>query len=141
MEERNFKRTFINPMRFISNRMGLEGEAVIEHITYNPNLTKRNGAQFERRLYQRHDGTMIFTAQLISELLAPVLNMQSCPKEHEARMDMVRVEYEIGDIRLATVFHIEDGIEINGNKMPGQREKATMPVKCTIFLKDGKILT
>lgn len=102
------------------------------HITFNSELSKKNGATIEIIRQNGHDGTMTFERELLIDTIKNVANKIT----YDTRMSMenaIDIEYEIGLIRRVTVFgKVTLG---NGKKYAGERQRTRMPVKCIIKYK------
>lgn len=77
----------------------------IKHITFNPNL-KESDCDFFRRKRQSHDGTVLFTIRMLQDLLLPLVNMEkvNIKSMPDPTRELLRVEYEVGYIKLATTY-------------------------------------
>lgn len=118
-------RRYITPMDAFKY-FGLE---MPEWITFNPNLTKRNGAQYDIIRQTTHDGTLIFEKELIGKTIENLYNKSSFCKldDQEGVIDR---KYEVGYISIATVFGI---VDLPIGKYPGEKQRARLPVKCTVI--------
>ncbi len=115
------EKVFINPSE-ISN--------LPDFVTVNPKLTKETGAQYEIIRSSTHDGTMVFTKELLMSVLSPIVNRVSFFKPEEPT-DMSKVRYEIGLIKLETDFR--EKVTLPCGEFPGQVEKTTLPVKMEVL--------
>jgi hypothetical protein len=117
-------RRYITPMEAFKY-FGLE---MPEWITFNPKLTKRNGAQYDIIRQTTHDGTLIFEKELIGKTIENLANKSSfCNIENQE--GVIDRKYEVGYISIATVFGI---VELPIGKYPGEKQRARLPVKCTV---------
>jgi hypothetical protein len=112
------------------------GDKLPEHITVNPELTKRTGAQYEIIRSCRHDGTAVFELELIAKTLEPILTKTSYfvgqPLEN-----VVDVKYEVGVMSLATVYGT---VDLPAGRFPGERQRTRLPVKCTLIYESPELL-
>jgi len=117
-------RRYITPMEAFKY-FGLE---MPEWITFNPKLTKRNGAQYDIIRQTTHDGTLIFEKKLIGKTIEDLANKSSfCKIDNQE--GVIDRKYEVGYISIATVFGI---VELPIGKYPGEKQRARLPVKCTV---------
>ncbi len=81
----------------------------LPHVTHNPSLTLHNfdtsddkENYFITRLSHRHDGTLMFTSQIMQELLLPLLNKTVCSPDIKEKMEkgdvLTDIHYEVGDL-------------------------------------------
>lgn len=123
----NISKQWVKPMDVFK----IIGREMPEHITFNPNLNKRNGATYEIVRNAKHDGTAIFTMDL---LLQTVKNL-ALKKSKDSRQDLtnaIDVKYEVGLISLATVFGI---VDLPIGRYPGEKQRSRIPIKCTLIYK------
>ena len=118
-------RRYITPMDAFKY-FGLE---MPEWITFNPKLSKRNGAQYDIIRQTTHDGTLIFEKELIGKTIENLANKSSYSKTDDQE-GVVDRKYEVGYISIATIFGI---VELPAGKYPGERQRTRMPVKCTVI--------
>ena len=117
-------RRYITPMEAFKY-FGLE---MPEWITFNPKLTKRNGAQYDIIRQTTHDGTLFFEKELIGRTIENLANKSSfCKIDNQE--GVIDRKYEVGYISIATVFGI---VELPIGKCPGEKQRARLPVKCTV---------
>ena len=119
--EKNYKREKINPIDFMK-KYGINKD--ISHIKFNPNL-KNSESDFFRVKGSKHDGTMFFTFENIGNLLGVLILQESFSKKNppDSNKDLISINYEIGYIKIATIFG-----QFNG--FFGQRERCRINVKC-----------
>lgn len=117
-------RRYITPMKAFE----IFGMEMPNWITYNPKLNKRNGAQYDIIRQTTHDGTLIFERELIGRVIENLANKSSYSKTDEQE-GVIDISYEVGDISIATIFGI---VELPVGKYPGERQRARLPVKCTV---------
>ena len=110
-----------------------------DFITVNPLLTKENGAQYEIIRGSTHDGTLLFTKELLWETLKPIVTCRSFFKEDGEPSDteMMGIKYEIGLITLLTEYHVEDGVDLPCGHYSGEIQETRMPVRCIKGGNDG----
>ena len=99
-----------------------------DHITTNPNLTRRNGGQYDIVRTMSHDGTLIFTKELLGKTIENLVNKESYFKELDIE-NAKDISYEVGIISLATVYGM---VKLPAGEYPGARQRARIAVKCTI---------
>ena len=120
---KNYQKTKFNPLVLI-NRLGWK----CDHISFNPAL-KHSEHDFFRIRGSSHDGTFIFTYEILEMLLSDLANMQSFSLKNPPADDkkLIGIKYELGWIKLATVFGT---VDLPCGRVPGQRERARVSVKC-----------
>lgn len=120
---KNFRRTRLSldeAFTFIGAEL-LIGK--LPHITYDKNVNH----QYRIRRQQSHDGTVMFTREMLSKMLYNLATMQSFYKplgEPPANCDVI---YTIGEIKIITTF---GNVDLPAGNYPGQRERMSIPVKC-----------
>jgi hypothetical protein len=96
---------------------------VPKFITTNPNLTKFNGAEYDIVRGSKHDGTAIFTKELLFSTIQNVINGTSiCIGRPTDNI----LGYEVGLISLATVYGT---IDLPSGRHFGERQRARLPVR------------
>ncbi len=120
---RNYNKQKLNPLDWIKS-----WNCNINHISFNPNL-KESDADFYKTSGSAHDGTMIFTRQNIEKLLIDLANKQSSSVKNppDSKKNWIDIKYEVGFIKLATVF---GKVDLPIGRYPGQRERCRISVKC-----------
>lgn len=97
----------------------------LAHIRFDPEIVP------EYRIIRgtRHDGTMLFTEELIGNALMPLVNRESYYRRTKpADWSTVRdIRYVVGLARLATAYGT---VDLPVGRYPGQRERITIPVRC-----------
>ena len=115
-------RDIINPMELITKWWP---KADISHITYNPNM-KSKDREFWRQDSAGHDGTLIFTIEMLYRLLIPLIQCSVYYKRTKPE-HIYNIHYTIGTIRHATVFGM---VNLKCGRYPGQTERVRIPVTC-----------
>ena len=120
----------INPMDLIKKYWP---NVDISHIEYNPHL-KPSAKQYYRAEQCRHDGTVIFTTEMMQKCLAPIINKQTyfkptAPSNLSAVKD---IKYTIGMMRYIV---IHKRIKINCGYIDGQIERVKVPIICEYITK------
>ncbi len=76
---------------------------------------------------QAHDGTLIFTRELIAKAMLPLFHRASYFKPMgEPLADQERI-YTIGNVRLARVYGM---VDVPAGRIQGVRESIVIPVRC-----------
>jgi len=124
----NFRRAYIDPLEFISSTWP---DADTSHITYLPEM-KSSERQFYRMEGCEHDGTLIFTNNMIRKCLVPLLNKTVYYKPSAEQLkgkkgNIIGINYKIGRMKHAVVFG-EIGWIAPGGVCQGQRERVRIPV-------------
>lgn len=123
-----------NPLELIERFWPNVDKKEFEHITFDPDLKITFDSDMGKERYNItrqhvHDGTLIFTAELIQGLLLPLVNMQSyhkltAPKDWEKVRGMA---YTVGYLRHVV---IAGEFKLDNRMYPGVRERIRIPVKC-----------
>lgn len=114
-----FERHRINPIEWMRNRGW-----PVDHITYDPKM-RRGDYSINRQ--SAHDGTLLFTEELIHKALVHLAMKASYHKPREAEFTAAKsVQYVVGPLRLATVF---GAVDLPAGRYPGQRERVRVPVR------------
>lgn len=115
----NWERHRINPIEWMKKR-GWQ----TDHITYDPKMRKGDYSIIRG---STHDGTLLFTNELLQEALVHLAAKASFHKPREAEFKAAKdVRYVVGPLRLATVFGT---VDIPAGRYPGQRERVRIPVR------------
>ena len=118
----DFHRDYINPLDLINSYWS---DVDISHIEYDSDL-KVKDSDYCRIEQGGHDGTLLFTIELLQKSLLPLLNKSTY--HISVDMDKVKdIKYKIGKIRLSTVFGM---VNLRCGRYPGQVERVRIPVVC-----------
>jgi len=119
----NFQKEYHNPIELIKK---FWPDAPTNHITYDPKMRR---GQYNVIRQAAHDGTLLFTMNILQETLVAIVNGQSFFKKTEPdNLGRVKyIQYIVGPMRHAIVF---GKVKLNNRKLPGLRERIRMPVKC-----------
>lgn len=110
----------------VCNIFGIETP---KHITTNPKLSRVNEGQFDIVRQSSHDGTRIFTIELLGTAIENLVNKTAYYKGDD--MDnVIDIKYEIGLISLATVFRI---VNLPVGRFEGETQRVRIPVKCNLI--------
>lgn len=125
-----WQREKINPVDFIKSNYNFDLLSLVEDpskinitVEYDPTLT-RSSADYSIRRQHSHDGSLLFTYDILLTPIILILSGESCCKKFE-NTDLSKVKgihYTIGDIRLITTWK-------DGEKGLRQRERISLPVK------------
>jgi uncharacterized alpha/beta hydrolase family protein len=118
-------REYINPIIFLKN-LGFE---LPSHITINEKLSKRNVAQYEIIRQVSHDGTVVFTHNLLKDVLAPLWKKETYYKRDNID-NVIDIRYEIGLISLATIY---GKVKLPCGNVNGEKQRARVPVKTILI--------
>ena len=114
-----FERHRINPIDWMRARGW-----PVDHITYDPKMRKGDYSIIRG---STHDGTLLFTQELIEEALVHLAAKASFHKPREAEFNAAKdVRYVVGPMRMATVF---GRVNLPAGRYPGQRERVRIPVR------------
>ncbi|WP_079709808.1 hypothetical protein [Paraliobacillus ryukyuensis] len=117
----------INPMEYISSILESSGYGSgleVGHIEYDKSTNK----EFHHQIIKEstHDGTILFTANLIGEALLPLINKHLYFKDsisEEELMSLKDVNYVIGDIELESEYGVKASFGT------GVKDTISIPVK------------
>jgi len=102
---------------------------VPSHIKTNKKLSRVNDAQFDIIRQSSHDGTIMFTSELLCGSIENLINKQSFYKDDNMK-EVIDIEYEIGLISLSTVF---GEVDLPAGRCFGQKQRVRIPVKCKLI--------
>jgi hypothetical protein len=76
-----------------------------------------------------HDGTMMFTFELIAKVIEPLFKMQSyyIPTKPKNNSKIKEIHYIVGELELKSEFGM---VDLPIGRYPGQTDIVTIPVKC-----------
>jgi hypothetical protein len=123
--------TLLNPEEMINELFkfdGFEGKYRLGHIKYDKSLNKDFDYQIIIEL--SHDGTVLFTYQVVREALKPLVNRTIyCKKDvSEDIVDSIKdIEYTIGDIKIEKTYGM---INSKAGSIRGVTDKVSIPVRC-----------
>lgn len=122
----DFHKQSLNPLEIIKRITGVESE-MIPHVVYDPQLRKGD-CQYCIIRQCSHDGTDLFTRDLILQTLNPVVMKTSFYKSNppDPKKELIDVKYTVGPLWLATVY---GKVNLPAGAYPGQKERTRMPVK------------
>ncbi|WDQ26704.1 hypothetical protein phiKPNH21_00092 [Klebsiella phage phi_KPN_H2] len=124
-----FRKEKLNPVDVLRDQFGI----MCEHITYDPGL-KKSGCHFQVIRQCSHDGTMLFTTELLADTLLGIANMQAYPKNLAPEFDkLVAIKYTVGPIWLSTVYGV---VDLPPGSYPGERQRTRMCVVCEYVYAD-----
>jgi hypothetical protein len=119
--------TVLNPIEEISynlQRNGYGEGLIVGHITHNKEVNEDYQYQIIRE--STHDGTVIFTMELINDSLSRLIKKESYLKGSITDDELLKlkdVHYTIGDMKLETEY----GVKAKFGS--GVRQKVSIPVK------------
>jgi hypothetical protein len=102
---------------------------VPSHIKTNEKLSRVNDAQFDIIRNSTHDGTLLFTRELLGRAIENLVNKESFYKGDNME-GVTDIEYEIGLISLSTVFGT---VDLPVGRYPGEKQRVRIPVKCKLI--------
>lgn len=120
-----FARQRFNPVEYIAE-MVKRYKADIDvdsFMRFDPSLVP----QYKIVRSQTHDGTMMFTQELLDEAMARLANRVSYYKPMGSPESSGDVRYVVGWAKFATVFGM---VDLKCGRYPGLRERITIPVRC-----------
>lgn len=138
MKENDVKILKTNPKKWLIakvNEMNKScGSAYIKDL---PWIQFNKDVVYEYRIIRscKHDGTLVFTDNLITEALSLLLNQQSYYKI-TAPYDfstVAGIDYEIGEMELKTRYGT---VDLPIGRCMGQKDTITIPVRCNYRIKE-----
>ena len=93
------------------------------HVSYDPGVEQ----QYFLRRGARHDGTRIFTIELLGRALLELANGTTYYKPMGAPSTARQIRYTIGRIRFISC---EQMVDLPCGRQPGLRERVVIPVRC-----------
>jgi len=130
--------TKLDPIELISNILvenvpeckDIKGGVYLEHIKFDKDIVP----QYHIIDSSTHDGTFIFTDELINKSLLRLINqgtyfIPTAPKDLTTIKGMT---YTIGEITLKSEFGMKD---LKCGRFPGQKDTISIPVSCEYILK------
>jgi len=136
------KVTYLNPLEMINNYfqsgiLSVDGITPPElpksirlgHINFDINIIP----EYHIIRESTHDGTMLFTSQLIAEVLEPLVNRQGyCKASAPEDLSTIKeINYIIGEIELKSNYGMKD---LKYGKYPGVTNVVSIPVRCEYIL-------
>lgn len=101
-----------------------ENNAYIGHIKFDKDIDK----QYEIIRQSTHDGTLLFTDNLIAKALDELLQMRTYYIPDNPEWDSIEaINYIVGEGVITSDFGEKN---INGMKIQGQTDTLTIPVRC-----------
>jgi len=127
----SFQKKTHNPLDLIKQ---FWPDADVSHITYDETLRK---GDFSVIRESTHDGTLVFTLEVLQEALLGLVNGTSYCTLHDIDWDKgVYIRYTVGSMRHAVVFgDVKLGCS-DTQLYSGQKERIRMPVKCEYVYKE-----
>ena len=124
----SWHREKINPLELIERYWP---DASRDHITYDPDMRKGDYSIIRQ---STHDGTLLFSLELLQNTLLPVVNMSSYIKgDDPVEWDrVVAIRYVVGPLRLVTATGLVTLPASKTHKFPGEKQRTRMPVRATI---------
>jgi hypothetical protein len=113
---RGFSRHKLNPVEQLQ-RLGWDHE----HVTFDPTL--KRGAYYILR-ESKHDGTVIFSEELLAKALMLITSQDSYWKGDEPYWPTLKgIRYRVGWMKVAIVYGM---VDLPIGRYPGQRESIRM---------------
>ena len=128
----------LNPIEVISEMLkrtqtqvkDYEGTIKLGHIKFNKDIIP----EYHLIRESTHDGTMIFTQELLDKSLLCLINRTTCfiPTQPKDASTVKDIKYTIGEITLTYEFGIKD---LPCGKCEGVTNTMSIPVRCEYVLK------
>ena len=93
------------------------------HIVFDPHMKP----QYRIRRGSHHDGTLLFSVELMHEALIPLFDMGSYYKPMGPPSAGMMPRYTIGRIKRFSVYGL---VDLPVGRYPGERERVVIPVRC-----------
>lgn len=120
----SFRKEKINPIEFMAQYWP---KADLSHIEYIPEM-KRSDREYWIIRGGGHDGTQMFTWQMLQDVVMPILRQESVLKAKIIEdPKWIGMRYKIGPILLSTCYGM---VDLKCGRYPGQTERARMAVIC-----------
>jgi hypothetical protein len=103
-----------------------------KHIVFDQLVEK----QYEVIRKSTHDGTLIFTKQVLDEALGALIHKKTyhIPSAPADKSTVKDLNYVIGEVELKSEFGM---VDLPVGRIFGQTDTVTIPVKCIYILKEG----
>jgi hypothetical protein len=94
------------------------------HIIFDPKVK----AQYRIRRQCSHDGTLLFSIDLMQKAFLPLLSKDSFYKRDGfLSPEEFDIKYIIGPIKVINIYGL---VDLPCGRVPGQRERVVIPVRC-----------
>lgn len=126
------KTTLLNPEEQIQTLFKFPGVEIknfrLGHIIFDESIDNDYDYQVIRS--SSHDGTFLFTANLIAEALEPLVNRTTyCKKDltEDQLKEVIGIDYTIGNIRLESEY---GKVTVKSGEIDGVTQTVSIPVRC-----------
>ncbi|NFF75904.1 hypothetical protein FCV38_02625 [Clostridium sporogenes] len=138
----------INPMKWLESEFNIlvDNNKITCDLTINKKFKNEVTIEYNDKVnydyftsdFIIHDGTLLFQAQAINEMMFKLLKRETYSKKIATKGFLSNpfnydVKYTIGDILINSDYGIK---KINGNKMRGQKDCIVLPAKFEIFKRE-----
>lgn len=126
-----FSRIKLNPLDVVRDQFGVE----LNHITYDPSLRKAD-CHYQVIRQTSHDGTLLFTHELLASALVEIANMHSYSKKLPPKDwdKVIAIKYTLGPLWLTTVY---GRVNLPAGNYPGEKQRVRMSVVCEYIYEGG----
>lgn len=126
-----FSRIKLNPVDVVRDQFGVE----LGHITYDPSLRKSE-CHYQVIRQTSHDGTLLFTHELLAKSLVEIAKMYSYSKKMPPKdwEKVIAIKYTLGPLWLTTVY---GRVNLPAGSYPGEKQRVRMSVLCEYVYADG----
>ncbi len=93
------------------------------NIVFDPDLKP----QYRIRRQSQHDGTLLFSIELLQKALMPLFDGRSYFKPNGPTPPGMTARYTIGRIKRMSVY---GNVDLPCGNYPGERERVVIPVRC-----------
>ena len=121
---KGWHRERINPIDYLK-KLGWP----TEHVTYDPKMRKGDYSIIRQTT---HDGTLLFTLELLERTLHPLASRTSCHKSQESEARPENMRYVVGPLRIATVYGTVKLPCSDTMRYPGERQRTRIPVRASV---------
>ncbi len=127
-----FSRIKLNPVDVVRDRFGVE----LNHIAYDPSLRKAD-CHYQVIRQTSHDGTSLFTHELLASALVEIAKMHSYSKKIPPKDwgKVIAIKYTLGPLWLTTVY---GRVNLPAGNYPGEKQRVRMSVVCEYVYADGE---
>ena len=108
-------------------------DLVLQHIAYDQSVNE----EFQYKIIRTitHDGTLIFTYDLLLKIFEEILNKktQYKPSLENINLDDIEdIHYTIGDVYYESIYDVK----AKGKNFPMMETTLTIPIKSTLIMKE-----
>ncbi len=125
---------YFNPKEWLINRIVQLNNVKKEDFNiFWINFDKNIEPEYKIIRQSSHDGTLIFTQDLIAEAIEPLLRMTTCylPTKPKDESKIKEIHYTVGELELKTEYGM---VNMKAGRYPGETNTVTIPVRCEYIM-------